>query len=515
MITPRSRSKTNKFSLLRSGRTVRRGVERVSPSVSLPHGQSAVATPAVATPAENTRLDAVKSEPSGIEQSVREMIQMLSETAHDLRSPLTTIRESVRLVHDGEVGSVSEEQRSFLESAIHQCDCIDQMVGEMLHLDRLRTGLPRTHRRWIPVSSIRDSVQDTMAPWTMPRNIAVLWDGADEPSRMVYADPAILRRLLVNLIVNAIRVTRENEEVLVRVSPAENGEALHWSVIDQGAGISQAQMKRMETEQFASTSGEGLGLAISRQLAALHFSRLRLRSRVGYGTEVSFQTPTSGPRSVAKCWIRWRQQIGAQQAAHANQESLSRSRIQRRVRLDPPLLSVELSQQGNSPRFANRVSLGTVSLGAAMSRPDADEFDQMLQKELRLFELAYRVDTRAWVCVMDADNETLANRMQNISDTAEQTISAVRLKWSDASVMGIDHPMAAAKLTDLLVRKTLSSTSQTTIANNDQVRLGTAPIESSNAASVRLDQELKRLSAQLRRQSKTFKTQAAALRPTP
>ena len=440
---------------------------------------------------------------------------MLSETAHDLRSPLTTIRESVRLVHDGEIGSLSDQQRTFLKSALHQCDCIDQMVGEMLHLDRLRTGLPRTHRHWISVSSIRDSVQNTMAPWTLPRNIEVLWDGADESGRMVYADPAILRRLLVNLIVNAIRVTRENDEVLVRVSKIENPDAIQWSVVDQGTGISQTQMNRIEAEPFASASGEGLGLAISRQLAALHFSRLRLRSRAGYGTEVSFQTATVGPRSVAQCWMGWRQRMNAQQMGRTEDDSNGRSRIQRRVRLDPPLLSIDLSQQGNSPRFADRVSIATVSLGAAMPRCDADEFDKMLQKEVRLFELAYRVDTRRWVCVMDADQESLPDRMQKIGDAADRTISAVRLKWSDPTVIAIDHPMASAKLTDLLIRKTLSSASQATIPNADQVRLGTAPIESSDAATMRLDQELKRLTACLNRQSQTFKTQAAALRPAP
>ncbi len=76
----------------------------------------------------------------------------MSETAHDIRSPLTTIRESVRLVHDGDLGAVNDDQKSCLAAAIDQCNCLDQMVGEMVQVERLRTGLPRARRSWVSLT---------------------------------------------------------------------------------------------------------------------------------------------------------------------------------------------------------------------------------------------------------------------------------------------------------------------------------------------------------------------------
>ncbi len=115
-----------------------------------------------------------------------------------------------------------------------------------------------------------------------------------------------LRRLVVNLVTNSIRVTPEEGYVLIRLESIRNGEAIRWSVIDQGTGISESDMQRIADRQVSFGGGEGLGLSICRQLAALHFSPLQIRSRLGSGTEVSFETAAAGPRSVAQSWSRWR-----------------------------------------------------------------------------------------------------------------------------------------------------------------------------------------------------------------
>ena len=133
----------------------------------------------------------------------------MSETAHDLRSPLTTVRESIRLIRNGDAGAVAPEQHVYLVSAMDQCDCMFQMIGEMVQLERLRTGTPRVDRKWVAISEIRKSIDETLRPWALPREIDVLWDIMLDPATLVYADVAMLRRLVVNLATNAIRVTPE------------------------------------------------------------------------------------------------------------------------------------------------------------------------------------------------------------------------------------------------------------------------------------------------------------------
>ena len=116
----------------------------------------------------------------------------------------------------------------------------------------------------------------------------------------------MLRRLIVNLATNSIRASSAGSPVLIRLQSAKSGESIIWSVIDQGAGIAASDLSRIAERQVSMGGGEGLGISICRQLAALHFSTLGIRSRQDVGTQVSFTTATGGPSSVAEHWARWR-----------------------------------------------------------------------------------------------------------------------------------------------------------------------------------------------------------------
>ncbi|MFK8111459.1 MAG: sensor histidine kinase [Rubripirellula sp.] len=443
----------------------------------------------------------------------------MSETAHDLKSPLTTVREAIRIVHDGYVGDVTSDQKGFLSSAMDQCDCIEQMIGEMVQLERLRTGTPRVTRRWVPIQEIRHGIDETLRPWAMPRQIEVLWDGADDSSETVFADPAMLRRLIVNLVTNAVRVTAEGGTILIRIQ-RQNPDAVRWSVIDQGTGISEANLQQIADQQTSFSGSEGLGLAISRQLAALHFSSLFIRSRLGSGTEVSFDTVAGGPRSIADAWSAWRvaQRGPLKKPQHRDDSEigqLQKPRLctPRRMRLDPPVLSVELSHEASKPRCEDRLAAGTVTVGAAVSREAADSFDKLLQTELQMFDLVYRVSTRRWAWFFDTDAHGVQDRIDSIKDAAVAKIPTARTTWSKPQMVPVEARRTTARVSDLIVRESLAASAPNHGLDKNQVRLGTAPIEVSEVASQRLDEELRRLASQMRVQTKNLQQQAKNLRP--
>lgn len=439
--------------------------------------------------------------------------RLMSETAHDLRSPLTTVREAIRIVQDGYVGDVNDEQKEYLSSAIDQCDCMDQMIGEMVQLERLRTGTPRVIRNWVSIAEIRNGIDETLRPWAMPRKIDVLWDGADDPSRLVFADVSMLRRLIVNLVTNSVRVTAEGGNILIRLSD-ESKYSLRWSVIDQGAGIEETDLNRIADRQTSFAGGEGLGLSICRQLAALHFSTLRIRSRVGSGTEVSFTTAVGGPRGVADAWSEWRVAQRGPLTKPQNREQIEKPiRTPRRMRLDPPVLSVELSHEASKPRCEDRLAAGTVALGGAVSRQAADEFDELLHNQLQMFDLAYRVNTRRWIWFFDTDSHGIEDRIQAITDTAAVKIPAARTTWSKAQMIPVDARRTISRVSDLMIRETLAASSSSGILDKNEVRLGTSPIVTSEVAAQRLDAELRRLTDKLQAQTDRLRQQAKNLRP--
>ena len=456
----------------------------------------------------------------------------MSETAHDLRSPLTTVRESMRLVRDGAAGNVTEEQLLFLDSAMDQCDCMFQMIEEMVQLERLRTGIPRVDRQWVSIAEIRKSIEETLRPWVIPRKIDVLWDVMVDVQTRVYADIALIRRLVVNLATNAIRATRENGVVLVQVHSPRGSNGVRWAVIDRGNGIKRSVLERMTGEQSGADTlpvdaelnfaGEGLGLLISRQLAALHFSELQVCSRVGQGTEVSFNTVSGGPRGLAEAWSNWRlrkrnaiQQPRfsdgklhrVDQANHVNDKGLEEKRIAL------PITSATLSHNATRPKCDQGVATGVVSLGAAVSRATADRLDHLLQRQQRMFDLVYRVEARKWVWAFDLDADSIQGRIEAVTDEAMTLMPDARMNWSAPQMIPLRDRVTHSRLSDLLVRSTLVASSLASFNDQDEVRLGTLPLGFSEVAASRLDKEMKRLSYRFGVEARVLAKQAQKLSP--
>lgn len=455
--------------------------------------------------------------PRRLEHSATEAAaRLMSETAHDLRAPLTTIRESVRLVRDGDLGEVPPGQRICLDSAMDQCDCMEQMISEMVQVERLRSGMPRVHRHWVSIQTVRESIDDTLRPWVMPRQIEVLWGGVDDPNVRIFADPAMLRRLIVNLVTNAMRVTRERGQIMIRCKFIDP-QTLQWSVIDHGPGLNQQALDQIANRQVSFSGGEGLGLSICRQLAAVHFSRLTIQSRIGIGTEVHFQTAAAGPRSVAELWSRWRvSQLDGESGSHPrgtlSSEFRSDLRQRRHVRLDPPACRVELAHEAVRPRVPNQLAAGVVTVGATVNREAADQFDKLLQGQCFLFDLVYRIDARRWVWVMDADQDSVQQRIHSINAAALAASNPLRIDWSQQQMIPVDPRRTAKRLSDLLVRESLYAAASAHIIDNNEVRLGTKPIEASGVAANRLDQELARLAHNMKSQTGSVQQLAQRLK---
>ncbi|MEO1529268.1 MAG: HAMP domain-containing sensor histidine kinase [Planctomycetota bacterium] len=444
-----------------------------------------LATPPTTTPQTLADLHVDRSE------SLRRLI---SETAHDLRAPLTSVRESIRLVRDGDLGHLTDSQRDCLTVAINQCNCAGQLVDELVQSRQFDTGFPNVCRSWISIDDMRHAVEETLQPWTMPRNIHLLWDGPFGRGEKIYGDAILLRRLIVNLAGNSIRETRDGQSILIRAKRNSRGTAYRWSIVDQGNGISAEDMDLIAGGQAPASSSGGLGLLICRNLAAAHFSSLRLESRVGTGTAASFETVTGGPLAVVRAWSRWRESILDSSASTPSRESADRAeRISspRRMRIDTPASnSIELGCQNQTPMF-NDVVLTSVSLGAASSLESANDFEKNLQRSMQVSELGYRVSDRTWVIAWDADTRSAVVRRNELENHRGEHGPA-RLQWKDFRVVSdTSQRVLANRMSDLLVRAALSD-----LQVVDDLPQLSEPIQPSIVAATRLEQQVQRLRGQ-------------------
>ncbi|MEM9365698.1 MAG: HAMP domain-containing sensor histidine kinase [Planctomycetota bacterium] len=466
----------------------------------------------------------LRADESHLEPAVAAATRLVSETAHDLRSPLSSVMAAVQMIVSGEMGPVSELQQSILLKTLQQCEYVDALVQELTQADRLTHRAPLLYRRPVRRSELRDAVAANTDALLKPRSIQLMWDGFDEPSRWLWIDCDIVCRLLTNLIVNAQRVTQENGSILLRlqddidagkcvISVIDSGEGIPASVLDAIESGNRAHAERSEAIRAAGkTAGsEGLGLMICRQLAAACWSDLQLRSIPSVGSEISITVPHAKPAAIANAYAEHRERARLRKRPKAARTDPS-MRPQAKASAHEGAQVVTLSGTG-TPRRPNHVALAGVTMGAACPTPLADEADRILQRQLTEFELGYRTGKRSWVCVLDADQHSMHDRIETLDQHCTNEIEGLRLMWSNASVIATRTRPLIARLTDWMASQELNHNLRHTVDQNT-VRLGTDPLEASQVASTRLDVELTRLGKRMRQQAATLQAQARRLGPS-
>ena len=431
----------------------------------------------------------------------------------DAHGPLRFVRQSLKLARDAQ--SFSPEQRLVLDAAIDQCDGLEQLLGEM-------AGLPSTplldlpvQRRKVSATELRKRVEDADSVQMVSISTDVLWDGADDPSLMLLVDPDLLCEMLEFLIVQSARVMSSDGFVLIGLQTRPGADSVRWSLISQGHGLSAAELEhafnRVDDES-------GISQLHCRAIAALHLSPLEVRSIRGGGTEISFTTPRSGPREFASAWAQWRVQYCSQPSAIDTSSRVRTVPVEdspadsKQIRVDTSGSVLSLAANHIRPQCDGRVTVGTISLGAAMSHSAARQFDRCFQHQLGPFEFAYRVGIRKWVWAVDADEHQIQSRIASITATAVAGIPGLRINWSAPQMLPIDSRQTCLRLSDLLTREILSESAAGGVVDKDEVRLGTAPIEPSRTATERLNEELQRLAKALQMQSRRLARQARHLR---
>jgi hypothetical protein len=458
-------------------------------------------------------------------------VRLISETAHDLRSPLASVAATMELIRDGQLGAVTSHQTDCLQAALRQCDYLNTLVGELICADGLLSGGTTLQRRIVRREEIKQLVSDATTAALANKQIELLFDGLEENTANVYVDPNMLCRLLVNLVINAERASSDKSSILIKARDDQEAGISRWSVVDCGGGMSSTQLRELQHASSATSTtrpplsgfagsdhaaSTGLGIIICRQLATLHFSNLVIRSREGSGTDVIFETPLAHPSAVATSYARFRGRLNGPRIRPTATDAVAPSTAP--IRIDAPSTWTEITLDllGPPPRCPARVAIGTIAITGEISADLSEKIDRTLQSRLGRFEMIYRTTRRTWVWALDADHRSIVGRKQQIDTAVNIHHGTATLSWSEPTIMPVGHRSLQSLLVDRMTTQALASTSSNangTHLDRDSVRLGTEPIVASPVAATRLDEELRRLSDHLNRQSERLRAQARAIRP--
>jgi signal transduction histidine kinase len=193
--------------------------------------------------------------------------QVSSDVAHDLRTPLTRLRQRL------EAGLAAPEERAqALEGALADLDSI-------LEIAQIESGGRRAAFRSCDLSEIAETVVEAFAPSAEDQRQALTLD-IDGPAR-VEGDRELLTQMLVNLVENALRHAGPGARIVI-ATRARSSEGANLSVTDDGPGVPSSERRRVlerfyRLEHSRTTPGSGLGLAMAAAVAKLHGADLQLR----------------------------------------------------------------------------------------------------------------------------------------------------------------------------------------------------------------------------------------------
>jgi signal transduction histidine kinase len=230
-----------------------------------------------------------------VERLVRSERQLLADVSHELRTPLSRMRVALDLAADGDVA----QARRHLDGIRSDLAELDRVVGDVLAAARLELGtnggeVPLRLQRVEPADLVARSAERFRAAHA--GRILEVRLGPDLP--VLEADPALLRRVLDNLLDNAGTYSEPPSPVVV-AARAEGG-SLRVEVSDRGIGVEASDLPRIFTPFFRTdrsrarrTGGVGLGLALAKRIVEAHRGTVTFRSEAGRGTTVTFTIPAA------------------------------------------------------------------------------------------------------------------------------------------------------------------------------------------------------------------------------
>jgi len=233
----------------------------------------------------------------------------VDDISHEFRTPLTVITEYVSLMRDGIVGAISDEQSRMLNVVADRADDLNNMVDDMLDVSKLKAGLLGLYRRNCDVKHIVDHVQASLDRKALLRG-ARLTVAIDEGLPEVFCDAEKVGRVIVNLVVNAIKFCGAPGLVRLWASNDLQRRQVTIGVTDNGPGIDAEQLQGLFRRFHQASSrarggakGFGLGLNIAKRLVSLNLGRLDIKSTVGQGSTFSFTMPWADVQSIVPRYI--------------------------------------------------------------------------------------------------------------------------------------------------------------------------------------------------------------------
>lgn len=217
--------------------------------------------------------------------------RLLHDVSHELRSPLARLQAAIGLARQQ-----PQKLDASLDRIERESGRLDELVGELLTLSRLEAGMSGTADEEVDLVELVAGIADDARFEAEASGRQVQFSG--EGAAIVKVRAELLHRAFENVIRNAVKYTRENTTVEVKIERRAAPDRLIVTVADRGPGIPESDLQAVfepffRGETGVATAGFGLGLAIARRAIEAHGGSVRALNRPGGGLRVEIALPAS------------------------------------------------------------------------------------------------------------------------------------------------------------------------------------------------------------------------------
>jgi two-component system phosphate regulon sensor histidine kinase PhoR len=214
--------------------------------------------------------------------------------AHELRSPLVSIRQLQSVILEGLTGPLNEKQKDYISRGMSKIDALLGLINDLLDIAKIEAGKYVQHRVPTDLGKLIEQAVKLMEPRAKQQGIAITCEYRD--LKPVQADPKNMEEVLNNLLSNAINYSPNGGTVEVRARSM--GESIEIEVRDTGVGIPEEELAkifdkfyRVKHPETRKVIGTGLGLPIVKNIVEAHNGIIEVDSIPGRGSTFRIRLP--------------------------------------------------------------------------------------------------------------------------------------------------------------------------------------------------------------------------------
>ncbi len=246
--------------------------------------------------------DALKETNRKLREMEKLRDDLMNMSVHDLKTPLTTVQATIEMLHDGDFGPVSGDQRKALNDAQNRSQDLLTLIEDLLEVSRIEETSVPIEAEPIAPAAFLDEVMNEWRLRLQQEGAVASVEVAPETPRLE-ADKPLLKRVFGNLIQNAI--THSANPVTLHLSARRENGGVLFTVADNGPGIPPEyqevifrKFQQVKTPHAPRVRSSGLGLAFCKMAVDAHGGRIWVQSLEGQGSSFHVLLPLVPPRSA-------------------------------------------------------------------------------------------------------------------------------------------------------------------------------------------------------------------------